>query len=436
MNLLGIDVGSSSVKSGILRGDEIVGDAPRVFFKTKHAGARVETDANAILRAVRDTIQQIGSRARKVDAIAFATMAPSWVAMDAKGKPLTPVVTHQDRRSVAVAEELEQRIGPERYLALAGNRPFPGGISSTTWAWYLKNEPDRVRKADLVGHISTFLHRNLTGSRVTDPSNAAFMGLYRTLDLGGWSDELCQAVGAKLSQLPDVLEGNQIAGRLTPRAARALGLVEGTPVLTGVMDGSTGVLFAGAVVGQFFNVIGSTDVLALCTDQPVPHERLLTRPLGVGRKWLSVSTLAAAGSAIYWAWQQFYRDFKIEQFRKEINRLAPRSAEFAGTVRFEPYLAGERTSIVQRQGAFTGLTLSTTREQLLAAIIESLAAASAARLELMKVNRVKIKRQVVVSGGAEDRLDRLMHRDWPGKWTFRPVTEATLRGLAHLTPRE
>ena len=40
---------------------------------------------------------------------------------------------------------------------------------------------------------------------------------------------------------------------------------------------------------------------------------------------------------------------------------------------------------------------------------------------------------VVVSGGA-DRLDTLMHRDWPGKWKFRAVTDATMRGLGTLTP--
>jgi hypothetical protein len=28
-----------------------------------------------------------------------------------------------------------------------------------------------------------------------------------------------------------------------------------------------------------------------------------------------------------------------------------------------------------------------------------------------------------------------MHRDWPGNWTFRAVTDATMRGLAMLTPK-
>ena len=436
MHLLGIDVGSSSVIAGILRGDRILAESPRAFFRTRHGGGRAEVEPVSILKAVREALRGLAAKVKRVDAVSLAVMAPSWVAMDARGEALTPVVTHQDRRSVDVALELERRVGKARHLKLAGNRPFPGGISSTTWAWYLRHEPQRLRKADLVGHLSTFLHRQMTGARVTDPSNASFMGVYRTLDLGGWNDELCEAVGAKASQLPEVMEGDRIAGRVTPAGARRFGLTQGTPVLAGVMDGSAGVILVGAKVGQLFNVCGSTDVLALCTDQPVPHERLLTRGLGIGRRWLSVSTLAAAGSALYWAKRELFPEWSLEQFRRALSRLSRKGAAAAGSVVFEPYLAGDRTSVEQRQGAFTGLSLASTREQMLAAVIEALAKASAERLKLLESGAVPVRSTVVVSGGAEDRLDRLMHRDWPGRWKFRAVTEATLRGLGVMVPRE
>jgi hypothetical protein len=42
---------------------------------------------------------------------------------------------------------------------------------------------------------------------------------------------------------------------------------------------------------------------------------------------------------------------------------------------------------------------------------------------------------VAVSGGS-DRLDELMHRDWPGRWKYRAVTDATMRGLGLMTPKE
>jgi len=433
MNVLALDCGSSSVIAGVLNGQPVSGDEPRTFFKTKVNGPRVEVDANQIVGALRSSIGKLGAKARKVDLIALAVMSPAWVAMDAKGKALTPMITHQDRRSVEEAIALEKRVGKQRHLMLAGNRPYPGGISSTTWAWYQKNQPEILKKADLVGHLNTFLHRRMTGARVTDPSNASFTGLYRTVDLSGWSEELCDAVGAKLSQLPEIHDGDQVGGKITAAAAREFGLVHGTPMLVSVVDGSAGMMMAGAKVGQLFNVTGSTDVLALCTDKPRPREGVLTRALGVGRSWLTVCTLAAVASALYWARLQFFNEMSIEDFRKLMVRLAATGIKASGTVRFDPYMAGDRTSVEQRQGAFTGLTLASTREQMLSAIIEALAAASAARLPLLDDGSTPLLHTVVASGGAADRLDKLMHRDWPGRWTFKPVTEATMQGLWKLS---
>jgi len=439
MTLLGIDIGSSSVKCAVLCNAKVQGKIVHAPFPTRRDGVRVEVDPNAILKAVASAITQVGPPAKKVDAIALSVMSPAWLAMDKDGRPLTPIVTHQDRRSVEQAHALEKKLGSHRYLHIAGTRPFPGGISSTTWAWYLKHEPQRVRKADLIGHLNTFLHRQFTGSRVVDPANASFMGVYSTIDLSDWSDELLHAVGGKRSQLPEIRDANEIGGRLTASAAHRLGLTEGTPMLVGVVDGSAAMLAAGAKPGQLLNVCGSTDVLALCTNHPRPHERLLTRALGVGKLWVAVSTIAAAGSAISWTKDQFFADMDWPRFDKLMSKLARRSGpsktnhNSTPTVHFEPYLAGDRMSIDQKQAGFTGLTLATTREDLLAAVLESLAQASAARLELLRQLKQPISRKVVVTGGA-GKLDEVFHRDWPGKWTFRSENEATLRGLAKLLP--
>ncbi len=431
--LLALDIGSSSVIAGILRGKKTVLEKPRVYFKTRYQGGRVEVDAEEMLGAVARAIASLEGAAKKVDAIALAVMSPAWVVLDRNARALTPIVTHQDRRSVAEAEEIEKRIGKARHLQIVGCRPFPGGISSTTWAWYKRHEPARLKGADLICHLNTFLHRHMTGTRAIDPSNASFTGLYRTLELDGWSEEICDALGVSLELLPEVLDANRIAGVITSDAAARFGLQAGTPMMTGLMDGSAGMLTAGANHGQLFNVCGSTDVLALCTEKPRPQEQLLTRALGVGRKWLAVSTLAAMASAIYWARDQFFSEWPIERFRAELFRLSRVGPKAAGGVVFEPYMAGERTSIEQRTGAFRNLTLATTRENIVSAILEGLIKASAERFPLLQATGTKMLPTVVVSGGA-DRLDKLMHRDWPGKWHFRSVTDATMRGLGMMTP--
>jgi sugar (pentulose or hexulose) kinase len=426
MDVLAIDVGSSSVKMGVLRGRRLVGRAVRRAFPTRYDGSRAEVDAEQIINAIARASRELGALRSRIDCIALATMSPSWVAIDARGRAITPVVTHQDRRSVEIARLIEKRVGKKRYLHLAGSLPVPGGISSTTCAWFLRHQRPLMHRAELVGHVQTLLHRQFCGTRIADPSHASFMGIYSTLKLSGWNDELCDAVGVPRKLLPDVRDANEVGGTLLPDAARLLGLRSGTPMLVGMIDTGAAMLLAGAKVGQLVNVVGSTDVLALCTDQPRPREGLLTRALGTGRRWIAAGTIAAAGSSLTWAHQQLFPDRSEKQFHRLVARCRS-----SGSVEFEPYLAGARAAVEQRRGTFRGLTLSSTREQMLASIVDALARASAQRIELLESTGTALNRRVMISGGAGTLAD-LMHRDWRGRWRFWTEPEATLRGLSVL----
>lgn len=181
MAILGLDFGSSSVKAAVLSNGKVLGKIVHGFYPTHFDGIRAEINPHSILKGLREAIKQLGSAAKKVDHIAMDAMAPSWIAMDKNGGALTPIITHQDRRSVAIAHAIEKRVGKARHLKLCGNRPIPGGISSTTWAWFRKNEPAVFKRADLVGHLTTFLHRNLTGrGRPIHPMHHSWVSIRRS----------------------------------------------------------------------------------------------------------------------------------------------------------------------------------------------------------------------------------------------------------------
>ena len=152
----------------------------------------------------------------------------------------------------------------------------------------------------------------------------------------------------------------------------------------------------------------------------------------MGRRWLSVSTQAAAGSALDWAHQTLFHELPDKKFYSLISKIA-RKIDNDGDdspVQFENYLAGSRTSLEQRTASFTGFSLSTTRDDMLRAILQSLARESAARIRLLaEVNPISIRRLVLLTGGVQGGLSKLLHRGWPGQWTFKEEEEATLRGI-------
>ena len=428
MLILAIDIGSSSVKMALVR-DGKCGKIVRQAFASRFEKGRAEIDAPDVRDAIAKAATQLPKSRRGADLIALDTLGPAWVAMDKRGQAITPIVTHQDRRSVAVAEELQRRVGKERFLKIAGNVPVPGGISATTCAWFLKNHKGVMRRADLVGHLPTLLHRQMCGTRVIDPSQASFTGLYETPMLGGWSMELCKAVGISMNLLPEIRPADAIGGKLLPDAARQLGVADGTPMLTGMIDTSGAMVLAGMREGQLVNVMGSTDVLAVCTKHPSPRQGLLTRALGVDGWFMVASTLAAAGSSFAWAKKTFFAEMTDKKFFDLTAKVSD-----TGGVQFDPYLSGLRASVEQKTAAFSNLTLSTTREQMLAAIVAALATASEHRIASLRSLKTKLRPCVITSGGGGG-LSSIMHRHWPRNWRYHAEAEATLRGSAMLAER-
>jgi xylulokinase len=432
VRVLAVDVGSSSVKAAVLAGGRLASPIARRPVESAVLPPRVEVPAERLLASVARAVRDLGPAARRVDRVAVAALSPSCVLLGRRGEPLTPLITHQDRRSVAQAIELERRFGRRRHLALAGNRPYPGGIASTTLLWLRENRPQLLRRAGTVGMATTLLVHRLSGARVLDPGNAGFLGLYdhRSRARGGppsWSRELSEPSGVRPEQLPELKDGGEPAGRVTREAARAFGIPSGVEVLTGVVDTSAAFLGAGAVPGRLLNVIGTTDVIALAGERARPHARILTRELGAGRLWLSVYTIACGGGSVEWAHRSLFPDLSPRGFY----RLARRAAEGPPPAAvFRPYLAGDRMSIRQLQAGFDGLDLRTTREDLLRAVLWALARWNAEGMALL-TRRARPLCDVYVAGGG-GWLGDLLHRSWPGRWRFRPLRDATLRGLYRL----
>lgn len=437
MRLLALDIGSSSVKAAILQSDAAPRGIARFPFPTIYTddgiAPRAEVKLAVIERAIHLAITALGKSAARVDLIAATTMSPSWLALDARGRPLTSVVTHQDRRSVVEAAAIESRVGKAAHLTLAGNRPFPGGISSTTLAWHRDHQRSAIDWASLVGHLGTWLAHALTGARVIDLSNAGFTGLM-DIRTGEWSERLIDAAGIDREQLPKIVASDEVVGVVTPAAARRFGLRAGTPLLAGCIDGSAAMLAAGGAkgvkAGQVVNVAGSTDVLAVCTNEPHPHDDLLTRPLGVDTKWLNVGTIAAAGSAIDWTHATFFRDLSAPAFFKHVARIARGKVD--GRLKFNAALAGSRTSMAVRHGRIEGLTLSTDRDDVLRALLADLIQQAATRFDRFADAGVRVGKDVLVTGGGSALSKTLFRSGWPRGTRSREMSEATLRGLWRL----
>ncbi|MEN3183985.1 MAG: FGGY family carbohydrate kinase, partial [Atribacterota bacterium] len=305
--VLTIDAGTSSLKSALFDKNFSLVTQDRVEYTYEAHGLSVQIDPNVVWQAFLKVMSKLQDQgyAKRVGLVVPCVFSPALIAMDSEGTPLFPAIIHWDRRSVKQARKAVRIVGKEKFLEIAGNVPYPGGISLTSMLWLKEERPEVFQKASVLGHLNTFLLKKLVDRWLIDPTNASVTGLYETTTASGWSKELTQELGIPLEKLPPVVSSLEVAGYVSEEAARLTGLRSGVPVLVGSNDTSAAAVGAGLFrEGQVLNISGSSEILVVCLEKPLPSERYYLRTHPFPGKWLMYD-IVIGGFALEWFRTQF-----------------------------------------------------------------------------------------------------------------------------------
>src|SRR5579875_1495434 len=258
--VLGIDLGTSRLKALLATPDgEVLGRGSAAYPVTVPAEGHAETDPEDWWRAARAAVREAlasaadgsgggdGGGGRRpaagteVAGLAVTGQMHGVVLADAAGTPVRPAILWLDRR--AAAEAAAYRELPAEQTAPLGNRPSPG-MAGPILRWLSGHEPGAVRRARWALQPKDWLRLRLTGEAATDPTDASGTLLF---DLAGnaWSRDVIEALGLHTGiagsggiagKLPEIREPADIAGRLLAGPAGQLGLSPGIPVAVGAAD--------------------------------------------------------------------------------------------------------------------------------------------------------------------------------------------------------
>jgi sugar (pentulose or hexulose) kinase len=429
MHILAIDVGTSSVKAAVL---EVSSTGPRgpvakVDYELDHPtpeAAEVTTERlwNAVASAARTATRESSVN---IDGIGLSCLTPGLVLLDEHAKPLSPIWIHLDRRSRPAARQIWAAVG-EEFLASAGSRPLPGGISVVSWRQQLDQDPYLIRTVRSYLHVNGWIAFHMTGERAFDTANACFSGLFSTMTDQQWSDRWCEYFEVERQWLPKVVDGRATVGAMRPRVAAELGVSAGIPVKLGTADTSSAMLAARMEPGDLLHNVGTTQVLAAIVEKPKPDARRLTRLLGVGNRFVHVTHNPVGGAAFDWLRELCFRDQEPSEF---FERTVPAAMNRETRISLDPpYLGGDRLEIEAHRASFRDLTLTTDRMDLLAALL------SAVRLRhreaVAALGLGEKFRRVFLTGGAADIVRRLIP-EYSGD-VVHPLDDGSLRGVAQL----
>lgn len=249
--VLGIDVGTSSAKIGLVTPDgSILRIASHPYPISSPYPGWAEQNAEdwwtAVVHAVRQIMDKINPA--YVRAIGMSNAGGSMVLLDKRGKEIRPAISWMDARAGEQAAQLLALKGHDFWIRHTGS-PFLQFWPVSKLVWLRENEPEAFARVASILHPSDYVIFRLTGEKVTDRCTACATGFY-DLQSGTWNQEIASLAGISIDMLPHLGDPGSIAGFLSEQAAAMLGLNPGIPVILGAWDQACAVLGAGAASGQ------------------------------------------------------------------------------------------------------------------------------------------------------------------------------------------
>ena len=309
MYFLGVDIGSSSIKTAVLRvseaglPDAIIGkaniDYPTYYPIDNSSEQSADEWNHAVAVAIKAAVSSMSTEEKnKIIGISFSSQAGSIYPADENNKPLYNALTWMDRRAVKENEEKIAVLGSENITEKSGWKPTPADCISKL-LWLKKNKPEIFSKAK---HFYTTLESVtgfLCGNFVTDPTNIALTRLY-DYKAGCYIPEALEFLGISADMLPTVAPCGSLAGTLLKSIADKCGLPEGIPVYVGAHDQYCASIGSGVTEpGQLLIATGTAWVLFGVSNAPIndaPYPAPCKHPID-GRYGVMTS-LAGCGKAI------------------------------------------------------------------------------------------------------------------------------------------
>lgn len=394
MSLLGVDLGTSSVKAVLVddRGQVVAaGSAPCQVDRPRPGWA--EADPERWWAAAVTAVGQLPPAERAgVRAIGLSGHMHGAVLADARGAPVRPAILWLDARAGEVLSRW-----PEAAPRRSGNLAT-AGMTGPTLVWLAEREPAALRAARWVFLAKDWLRLRLTGEAATDPSDAT--GTVLADGDGTWDGALIDELGLPREPFPPVRPSAEAAGALRPAAAGELGLPAGVPVATGAGDTLAAALSTGLHRDRDaqLSIGSSAQVVVARADRPGFSPRLnvfrSASPAGLPG-WCQMAAMLNGGLALEWArralglgWDEaMARAFDPEALRSEAV--------------FLPYLTGERTPWMDPhvRGAWAGLGAGDGPGALMRAALLGVAFGIRAGLDALREAGAGIDRLRLAGGG-------------------------------------
>lgn len=377
--MLGIDSSTQSTKALLV--DAATGDVVARQSAPHPDGTSVDPRAwlDAFDQATAGFLDRAG-------AVAVGGQQHGMVALDAADLPVHDAILWNDMRSSDQALDLIEELGGPDACAETIGSVLVASFTSTKLRWLRDHQPEAAARTRRVLLPHDYVSRHLTGGEpFTDRGDASGTGYFST-GKDDWLPELAEAAIGHPVELPRIVPSSEVAATTS----------RGVPVGAGTGDNMAAALALDLAPGDVVVSIGTSGVAStISTSRTADGTGSVTGFADATGRFLPLTATVNAARILDLQARLLGVD------HEELGRLALAAPPGAHGLTIVPYYDGERTpNLPDARGTWSGLTASTTREDLARAAFEALLCSLADAVDHLVAATGTTPERILMVGGA------------------------------------
>jgi xylulokinase len=427
MSLLAIDVGTTGCKVIAFNTEgEMLAQAYGEYPLIHPQPGWSELDPNVVWEKVSNGIQQVAAQTKRdvIGAISVACQGEAVTPVSESGEILANAITTFDFRATGIADEFNESLSKLEIMQITGMPPSDIHTLPKL-VWMQRNQPEIYRKTWKFLGFEDFVYYKLGITPVTDYSLAARTMAFDIIEKS-WSAKMLQLADVTDNLFPDAAPSGTAIGEVAPQVAEELGLPKGVIGVTGGHDQPCGALGAGIIhEGDVMDATGTVECIAPAFGEPVINQQMINGnfacyPHTVDGMYVTLGFVSSGGVVLRW-----FRDTlaQAEVARAEASGrdvydlLMDEMTEAPSSAMLLPHFTGSGTPHLdlESKGAIVGLTLSTTKGDLVKAILEGISYEIKQNLTMLGDAGVAINKIRAIGGGAKSEKWLQLKADMFGK---------------------
>jgi len=402
---IGIDLGTSAMKLLLMDAEgkihnTVTKEYPLEFPQPGWSQQEPDDWKKALLSGVPELLKDFDGA--DVAGIGCGGQMHGLVVLDENDNVIRPAILWNDGRTAKQVDYLNGVIGKDRLSAMTANIAF-AGFTAPKILWMKEQEPENFAKIAKIMLPKDYINYILTGVHSCDYSDASGM-LLLDVEHKCWSEEMLKICGVHEAQMPKLFESFDCIGTVKPEIAEALGIGAAVKVCAGAGDNAAAAVGTGVVGEGGCNIsLGTSGTVFISSEKfGVDDSNGLHAFAHADGGWHLMGCMLSAASCNKWLMEDIFRtdDYSGEQAAITEEKLGENH------VFFLPYLMGERSPIndTNARGTFIGMTMDTTRADMVQAVLEGVAFAIRDSVEVARSLGITINSSKICGGGAKSPL--------------------------------